>query len=72
MTRAPGLSSAKKPGNAQAVDWRDRAHFFAVSAKSMRRIPVNVGVSAQTVLRDWRLARAWLAVELRQPGTRGT
>jgi len=26
-----------------------------------------LGVSAQTVLRDWKLARAWLAVELRHP-----
>ena len=25
-----------------------------------------LGVSAQTVLRDWKLARAWLAVELRK------
>ena len=27
-----------------------------------------LGVSPQTVLRDWRLARAWLAVELRKSG----
>jgi RNA polymerase sigma factor (TIGR02999 family) len=26
-----------------------------------------LGVSPQTVLRDWKLARAWLAVELRHP-----
>ena len=25
-----------------------------------------LGVSPQTVLRDWKLARAWLAVELRR------
>jgi len=134
--------------NARTVDWRDRAHFFAVSANIMRRILVDaararastkrgggmhrvdfpsdlnldrlvaagtdrateicalddalnaladkdprrarvielrffgglsvedtaemLGVSAQTVLRDWRLARAWLAVELRKPSTKGT
>lgn len=132
--------------NARTVDWRDRAHFFAVSATVMRRILVDaararasarrgggmqrvdypsdlnldrlaaaatdrateicalddalhalaakdprraqvielrffgglsvdetaetLGVSAQTVLRDWRLARAWLAAELREPGAR--
>jgi RNA polymerase sigma factor (TIGR02999 family) len=129
--------------DAQAVDWKDRAHFFAVSARIMRRLLVDsararqslkrggefqrfdpasgldldelpasdaerarelcalddalerlasddprraqvielrffggltidetaesLGVSAQTVMRDWRLARAWLAVELRSP-----
>ena len=128
--------------DARAVDWKDRAHFFAVSARIMRRILVDtararqslkrggvfqradppsgmnfdelpaptteraddmcalddalkalaehdarrahvielrffgglsveetaqtLGVSAQTVMRDWRLARAWLAVELRR------
>jgi RNA polymerase sigma factor (TIGR02999 family) len=127
--------------DARAVDWKDRAHFFAVSARIMRRILVDaararqslkrggafqrvdppsgmnldelpaptteraddmcalddalkalaehdtrraqvielrffgglsveetaetLGVSPQTVMRDWRLARAWLAVELR-------
>jgi len=128
--------------DARAVDWQDRAHFFAVSARIMRRILVDaararrslkrggalqrvdppsgfdmdelpasaterppdlcalddalgalaaqdprraevielrffgglsvdetaeaLGVSPQTVMRDWRLARAWLAVELRR------
>lgn len=126
--------------NAQQVDWRDRAHFFALSAQLMRRILVDAAraraagkrggrearfehasavdldqiatadvsasslcalddalesltqmdprraqvidlrffgglsieetaevlqVSPQTVMRDWRLARAWLARELR-------
>ena len=124
--------------DARAVDWQDRAHFFAVSSTIMRRILVDaararastkrgghlqrvegtttldslpatgtdraaeicalndsldalarqqprrakvielryfgglsveetaeaLGVSPQTVLRDWKLARAWLAVEL--------
>jgi RNA polymerase sigma factor (TIGR02999 family) len=29
-----------------------------------------LGVSPQTVMRDWKLARAWLAVELRNSGRR--
>ena len=128
--------------DARTVDWRDRAHFFAVSSTIMRRILVDaararatakrggdlqkveespglnldslpavgtdrademcalndaldalakreprraqvielryfgglsveetaeaLNVSPQTVLRDWKLARAWLAVELRR------
>jgi RNA polymerase sigma factor (TIGR02999 family) len=128
--------------DARLVDWRDRAHFFAVSSTIMRRILVDAArarasakrggdlqkveetpglnldslpaagtdraaeicalnhalealaereprrakvielwyfgglsveetaealdVSPQTVLRDWKLARAWLAVELRK------
>jgi len=117
------------------IDWRDRAHFFAMAARTMRRLLIDqararrarkraggavrvtfddnqlvvgdvddrlialndalhalaekdprlsqvvelryfgglsveetadaLGVSAQTVLRDWKLARAWLSVELR-------
>jgi RNA polymerase sigma factor (TIGR02999 family) len=128
--------------DARTVDWRDRAHFFAVSSTIMRRLLVDAAraraaakrggdlhkveetpgwtldslpavgadraaaicalddalealaareprraqvielryfggltveetaealdVSPQTVLRDWKLARAWLAVELRK------
>ncbi len=122
--------------NAQEVDWRHRAHFFAVSATLMRRILLDrarrkaaakrggkaqaldldktidmaqaqarevvalddalntlaevdprkarivelrffgglsvketaevVKVSSDTVMRDWKLARAWLLTELRQ------
>jgi RNA polymerase sigma factor (TIGR02999 family) len=128
--------------DAQAVDWQDRAHFFAVSARIMRRILVDaararaaakrggdlqqidhstaidldalpspasdraaelcalddalkvlaqldarraqvvelrffgglsveetgeaLNVSPQTVMRDWKLARAWLSRELRR------
>jgi RNA polymerase sigma factor (TIGR02999 family) len=130
--------------DAQSVDWQDRAHFFAVAARIMRRILVDaararastkrggemqrvdhssimnfdiipdqgteraaaicalddalnalavmdprraqvvelrffgglsvaetaaaMAVSAQTVMRDWKLARAWLARELRRGG----
>jgi RNA polymerase sigma factor (TIGR02999 family) len=128
--------------DAQSVDWQDRAHFFAVAARIMRRILVDaararastkrggemqrvdhssimnfdiipdqateraaaicalddalnalavidprraqvvelryfgglsveetaaaMAISAQTVMRDWKLARAWLARELRR------
>jgi RNA polymerase sigma-70 factor (ECF subfamily) len=70
------------------VDWRDRVHFFAVSAQVMRRILVDwarsrgaikrggqtqwvdeeaaevLGLSPQSVRRDWSLAKAWLLREL--------
>jgi RNA polymerase sigma factor (TIGR02999 family) len=128
--------------DARSVNWQDRAHFFAVAARIMRRVLVDaararsstkrggglqrvdhssaidldrlpargsdratelcalddalnalaqedprraqvielrffaglsvdetadlLGVSTQTVLRDWKLARAWLGVELRK------
>jgi RNA polymerase sigma factor (TIGR02999 family) len=124
-----------------AVDWNDRAHFFAMSARLMRRILVDhararryqkrgggapvvsfdeevtiaaapgtdlvalddalqalaaidrrksdivelrffgglgveetavaLGISASTVLRDWRLARSWLFNELERRGRHG-
>ena len=103
---------------AQQVDWQNRVHFLAVSARLMRRILVDfarskkyqkrgggaqavtldealdalakmderkakvvemrffggltveetataLGVSPDTVMRDWRLAKAWLLRELR-------
>lgn len=31
-----------------AVEWRDRAHFYAVAAKMMRRILVNQAVASRT------------------------
>jgi len=34
---------------------------------SVEETAETLGVSTQTVLRDWRLARAWLATELRGP-----
>ena len=33
--------------------------------RSVEETAEALGVSPQTVLRDWKLARAWLAVELR-------
>ena len=68
------------------ADWHDRAHFFAVSARIMRRILVDrararrsakhgggltveetavvLGISADSVKRDWRLAKMWLLRQL--------
>jgi RNA polymerase sigma-70 factor, ECF subfamily len=34
---------------------------------SVEETAETLGVSTQTVLRDWRLARAWLATEIRRP-----
>ena len=59
--------------------WQDRTHFFAVSAQIMRRILVELRffaglsveqtaealkISAPSVKRDWKLAKAWLNREL--------
>jgi len=39
------------------VDWESRNHFFVVSAQML-------GVPAETVMRDWRMARLWLQRDL--------
>ena len=39
------------------VDWRDRAHFFAVSSEVMRRILVDAARARQTEKRGGKLAR---------------
>jgi DNA-directed RNA polymerase specialized sigma24 family protein len=74
------------------VQWQDRAHFFAVSARLMRRIlealakldarkarvvelrffgglsvdesAAVLKISPDTVMRDWKMAKAWLLREL--------
>lgn len=56
--------AAKDPRRAQVIELR----FFG--GLSVDETAETLGVSAQTVLRDWRLARAWLAAELREPGAR--
>jgi DNA-directed RNA polymerase specialized sigma24 family protein len=38
---------------------------------SVEETAAALDVSAQTVMRDWRLARAWLARELRSGETTG-
>jgi RNA polymerase sigma factor (TIGR02999 family) len=48
----------KEPRRAQVIELR----FFA--GLSVDETAEVLGVSAQTVMRDWKLARAWLAVEL--------
>ena len=42
---------------AQNVNWRDRAHFFAVSAQMMRRILVNAAHARATAKRGGHAAR---------------
>ena len=49
----------KDPRRAQVIELR----FFG--GLSVEETAEALRVSAQTVMRDWRLARAWLAVELR-------
>ena len=43
--------------NAGEVDWRDRAHFFALSAQIMRRILIDAARSRAAVKRGGRAAR---------------
>jgi hypothetical protein len=51
------------------VEWRDRAHFLAVAAQMMRRILVEFG--PETVMRDWKTAKAWLLREIERVGCGG-
>jgi RNA polymerase sigma-70 factor, ECF subfamily len=41
------------------VHWQNREHFFAISARIMRRIMIE-HARKRTVKRDWEFARAWL------------
>jgi RNA polymerase sigma factor (TIGR02999 family) len=52
----------REPRRAQIVELR----FFG--GLSVEETAAALGVSEQTVMRDWKLARAWLALELRQTG----
>ena len=49
-----------EPRRAQVIELR----FFG--GLSVEETAVALGVSEQTVMRDWRLARAWLAMDLRR------
>src|SRR5215510_12426017 len=49
----------REPRRAQVIELR---YFGGLSVDETAEA---LGVSTQTVLRDWKLARAWLAVELR-------
>jgi len=53
--------AAREPRRAQVIELR---YFGGLTVEETADA---LGVSAQTVLRDWKLARAWLAVELRKP-----
>ncbi len=52
--------AAREPRRAQVVELR---YFGGLTVEEAAEA---LGVSPQTVLRDWKLARAWLAVELRK------
>ena len=56
--------AALDPRRAQVIELR----FFG--GLSVDETAEALEVSPQTVLRDWKLARAWLAVELRGPAAR--
>ena len=53
-------SRKQEPRRAKVIELR---YFGGLSVEETAEA---LGVSAQTVLRDWKLARAWLAVELRK------
>jgi RNA polymerase sigma factor (TIGR02999 family) len=52
--------AAREPRRAQIIELR---YFGGLTVEETAEC---LGVSTQTVLRDWKLARAWLAVELRK------
>jgi RNA polymerase sigma-70 factor, ECF subfamily len=54
----------QEPRRAKVIELR---YFGGLSVEEAAEA---LGVSAQTVLRDWKLARAWLAVELRNSSRR--
>jgi RNA polymerase sigma factor (TIGR02999 family) len=43
--------------DARSVDWQDRAHFFAVAARIMRRILVDAARARRSTKRGGRLQR---------------
>jgi RNA polymerase sigma factor (TIGR02999 family) len=43
--------------DARAIDWQDRSHFFAVSAKMMRRVLVDAARAKASVKRGGRAER---------------
>jgi RNA polymerase sigma factor (TIGR02999 family) len=50
----------REPRRAQVIELR---YFGGLTVEETAD---TLGVSPQTVMRDWKLARAWLAVELRR------
>ena len=57
---ALSVLAQKDPRRAQVIELR----FFA--GLSVEETAETLNVSPQTVMRDWKLARAWLGVELRK------
>lgn len=58
--------------NAGEVDWRDRAHFFALSAQIMRRILIDAARSRAAVKRaaeprDPMIRQPWISTRFRAP-----
>ena len=56
--------ATQEPRRAKVIELR---YFGGLSVEETADA---LGVSPQTVMRDWKLARAWLAVELRNSGRR--
>ena len=52
--------AGRNPRHAQVIEMR----FFG--GLTVEETAAALGVSPQTVMRDWKLARAWLAVEMRR------
>src|SRR5262252_7589854 len=50
----------REPRRVQVIELR---YFGGLSVEETAEV---LGVSTQTIMRDWKLARAWLAVELRR------
>ena len=42
-----------------AVEWQDRAHFYAVAAKMMRRVLVNHAIASRTQKHGRRISRSF-------------
>ena len=63
-TRALDALAKREPRRAKVIELR---YFGGLSVDETAEA---LGVSPQTVLRDWKLARAWLAVELRSSSRR--
>jgi DNA-directed RNA polymerase specialized sigma24 family protein len=57
-------------GQEKNQPWKNRTHFLAIAALSMRAAEA-LDISPATVKRHWTLARAWLRKELGQGSGNG-
>jgi RNA polymerase sigma-70 factor, ECF subfamily len=65
---ARARAAVRRGGELQRVDATTRELDRLPDLRANRAEEIcALDVSTQTVLRDWRLARAWLATELRRP-----